>query len=360
MSSVSLCMIVKNERDTLARCLNSVCAAVDEIIIVDTGSVDNTKAIASKFTENIFDFAWVDDFSAARNFSFSKATCDYILWLDADDVLPAGEAQKLTELSLSLKNIPDVVMMKYQTAFDENDCVMWCYRERLLKRSRGFQWHGAVHEVITPEGQILYSDVTVQHRRTPRPPSDRNLHIYQAILEKGCELSARDNYYYARELFEWGRFDESAEILETFLDRIDGWSEDKLSACLMLSDCYAKKGDRKRQLSSLYRSLAYDEPRAGLCCALGKWYLGEGYTKAAAFWFRSALACPPPQSGFVWEEDREFLPCIWLCVCYDRLGDLNLAQFYNERARAVKPSDPSVLHNQAYLKTRLAEMQSAT
>ena len=74
MISVSLCMIVKNEEDVLERCLKSVAGLVDEIIIVDTGSTDRTREIATHFTNQIFDFPWQDDFSAARNEAFSHAS----------------------------------------------------------------------------------------------------------------------------------------------------------------------------------------------------------------------------------------------------------------------------------------------
>ena len=80
-------MIVKDESAVLERALNCAKQLADEIVIVDTGSKDNTKQIAQKFTDKVFDFVWQDDFSAARNFSFSKATCDYQMWLDADDVI---------------------------------------------------------------------------------------------------------------------------------------------------------------------------------------------------------------------------------------------------------------------------------
>ena len=73
---ISLCMIVKNEERVLARCLNSALRAVDEIITVDTGSTDKTKEIAARYSDKVFDFEWCDDFSAARNFAFSKAERD--------------------------------------------------------------------------------------------------------------------------------------------------------------------------------------------------------------------------------------------------------------------------------------------
>ena len=73
MIEISLCMIVKNEEKILTRCLDSVADLVDEIVIVDTGSTDATKKIAANYTDKIYDFTWVDDFSAARNFAFSKS-----------------------------------------------------------------------------------------------------------------------------------------------------------------------------------------------------------------------------------------------------------------------------------------------
>ena len=77
MVSISLCMIVKDEEAVLARCLDSVQGIADEIIIVDTGSSDQTRAIASQYGR-VLDFAWCNDFSAARNYSFAQAGCDYI------------------------------------------------------------------------------------------------------------------------------------------------------------------------------------------------------------------------------------------------------------------------------------------
>lgn len=72
MASISLCMIVRDEEAVLGRCLESVAPAVDEIIVVDTGSTDGTKAVAAAYTDRIFDFAWVDDFAAARNASLPR------------------------------------------------------------------------------------------------------------------------------------------------------------------------------------------------------------------------------------------------------------------------------------------------
>ena len=98
MISISLCMIVKNEERVLARCLDSLCELMDEIIIVDTGSTDSTIDIARKYTDKVYNFPWCDDFSAARNFSFSKATKEYIYVADADEVLDSENQKKFMQL----------------------------------------------------------------------------------------------------------------------------------------------------------------------------------------------------------------------------------------------------------------------
>ena len=87
MITVSVCMIVKNEEKVLGRCLDSLAGIADEIVIADTGSTDGTKAIAAQHNAKIFDFPWNGDFSAARNFAFSKASMEYIYSADADEVL---------------------------------------------------------------------------------------------------------------------------------------------------------------------------------------------------------------------------------------------------------------------------------
>ena len=95
-------MIVKNEENVLARCLDSVKEIADEIVIVDTGSTDHTKEIVGRFTGKIDDFQWIDDFSAARNYAFSLATQEFILWLDADDFFAERDRQLLLDLKKTL------------------------------------------------------------------------------------------------------------------------------------------------------------------------------------------------------------------------------------------------------------------
>ena len=141
-------MIVKDEEDVLERALSSITDIADEIIIVATGSTDMTKEIAAKFTDKIFDFEWCDDFSKARNYSFSKATQDYCMWLDADDDLLEADQKELMKLKETLSPETSVVMMRYNTGFDNDGKPTFTYyRERLLRREDQFYWEGFVQEV---------------------------------------------------------------------------------------------------------------------------------------------------------------------------------------------------------------------
>ena len=119
-------MIVKNESDNIERCLNSIYKAVDEIIIVDTGSFDTTKDICLKYTNKIYDFKWINDFSKARNYAIKKAKYDYILWLDADDYLTNENLLKLINLKIMLRTmlifiIFYMILIRTIRHFIEND-----------------------------------------------------------------------------------------------------------------------------------------------------------------------------------------------------------------------------------------------
>ena len=111
MTTVSLCMIVRNEEKVLARCLDSVRGIADEICITDTGSTDKTREIAQKYG-TVQVFPWCDDFAAARNFSFAQARMDYTLWLDADDVILEKDRQRFREMKEKLSGKEDIVIVK--------------------------------------------------------------------------------------------------------------------------------------------------------------------------------------------------------------------------------------------------------
>jgi glycosyltransferase involved in cell wall biosynthesis len=102
MPRVSLCLMVKNEAAHLPACLRSAADVVQEMIVVDTGSTDDTKEVAASLGARVFDFAWVDSFAAARNESLRHATGDWIFWLDGDEYLDETNRHKARALFASL------------------------------------------------------------------------------------------------------------------------------------------------------------------------------------------------------------------------------------------------------------------
>jgi glycosyltransferase involved in cell wall biosynthesis len=166
MPALSLCMIVRDEAEVLARCLDSVADLADEIVIVDTGSLDDTISIALRYDAKVLRYAWHDDFAAARNYSFKHATSPYILWLDADDVLPPEDREKLREWKPRLDK--DVYYLLYDYLQDEYGaslCLL--HRERIVRKDAGLRWHYPAHEcLLIPEG-VTSQDLPIRvvHRR---------------------------------------------------------------------------------------------------------------------------------------------------------------------------------------------------
>ena len=351
MISISLCMIVKNEERVLKRCLDSVKDIVDEIIIVDTGSHDKTKDIAKKYTDKIYDFKWEDDFSKARNFSFSKATKEYILWLDADDVILNEDKEKLLELKSSLDKNVDIVMMKYNIAYDKNGEATYSYnRERLVKRDKEYKWVSPVHEVIVPSGNIIFSDIAISHKKEKKTYSKRNLNIFKNMIKKGKKLDARQQYYYARELYYHYMYNEAIQEFSKFFNRNDGWIENKISACLDMYNCYQALKDEENSLKILFKSFEYDIPRASVCCNIAKHFYLIGNYNTAIFWYDLATKLKPRLETGAFEDldCYNYIPYLGLCVCYDKLKKYDIAKEYNEKVGKLRPNDEKYLYNKKY------------
>ncbi len=160
-SSISLCMIVKNEEDNLPRCLDSVRGVVDEIVIVDTGSTDRTVEIAESYGARVFNHPWEGNFSKARNYSLKYATCDWILILDADEELNKEDAPKLKEIAKNkeFKIVSFIIKNKYKDSTQEGHAQM----VRLYKNFNGVHYTGIVHNAIQYSGKCLYSSITIIH-----------------------------------------------------------------------------------------------------------------------------------------------------------------------------------------------------
>lgn len=339
-------MIVLNEQDVLDRCLECVKQFADEIIVVDTGSCDNTKQIASKYTDKVYDFVWCNDFSKARNFSFSKATCDYVMWLDADDVLKYSEIEKINQLKLSMN--ADTYMLKYATSFDEQGKAKFdFYRERIIRRSLRPKWIGFVHEVIPPMGKIEYLDITIEHRKITTAYTKRNLNLYRYALRRGAKFDAREQYYYARELFYWGYYSKAIKEFNKFLNLPNKFMPNVIDAYYTLAQCYLMLDKINKAKQKLIECINLYTPSAEIVCELASLYVKSGQYDIAIYYYESALNIDKAEDKgfFVREEYYYLIPLTQLTYIYYKTGSYNKAKYYQLKCEQMYPNNEIVKYN---------------
>lgn len=283
MITISLCMIVKNEEAVLARCLDSVASLMDEIIIVDTGSTDRTKEIAAQYTDQIYDFAWCDDFSAARNYAFSLAHMDYIYAPDADEYLDLENQRKFLLLKGAMLPEIEIVQMHYVTPPDYNT-VQNCKKElrpKLFKRLRTFTWVDPVHETIRTEPVIYDSDIDILHR-PHASHGKRDLQLFVKAFQRDGILSEKITRMYARELYKCGDPEDFLSAEPYFLRHYEAHTDAESAAVLA-------HAARSRQDTDAFFAICLKDmcqtPCAEICHELGAHYEERGNVEEAALWY---------------------------------------------------------------------------
>jgi GT2 family glycosyltransferase/Flp pilus assembly protein TadD len=243
--AVSLCMIVKNEEKNLPRCLVSLKSLVDEMIVVNTGSADRTGDIARIYGANVYDLEWKNDFSEARNYSLSKATGDWILVLDADEVISPADHHviagivnkkggKRAAYSFTTRNYINDMTMTGWTAngglYPEEEAGSGWYpsrKVRLFPHDNRIRFENPVHELV--ENSLRGTGITIKEINIP-------IHHY-GKLSRDRVISKGEDYYnlgkvkveesggdlqsifeLAVQATELGRYEEAAELWQNLLD----------------------------------------------------------------------------------------------------------------------------------------------
>ena len=291
MATISLCMIVKNEEQVLARCLDSVADLMDEIIIVDTGSTDRTKEIAARYTDQIYDFTWIGDFSAARNFSFSKATMEYIYAPDADEVLDAENRARFLDLKNCLLPEIEIVQMWYVTeAFNTVMNVKRELRPKLFKRLRTFTWIDPVHETVRLDPVVFDSDIEIQHKPLA-VHGGRDFEICERFYARDGKLSPKLRKMYAKELLKCGELTDFERAYGFFTGE---WEKDPMAeagreAACVLAHLARLQGNGAELMKYALRDML-DTPCAEICYELGCYYKDSMDYDEAIVWYQNAVS----------------------------------------------------------------------
>lgn len=335
MVTFSLCMIVKNEERVLKRCLDSVADLMDEVIIVDTGSVDRTKEIAAKYTDKIFDFAWTGNFSDARNFAFSKAGCDYIYSADADEILDEENRKKLLQLKEAILPEIDIVQMKYTNQLEFGTIYNYDeeLRPKLFKRLRSFRWEEPIHETVVLAPVVYDSDIAIIHK-PEQSHTARDIAAFERIIREGGRLSKRLHNLYAKELFVSGSeeecmravafFEQSAMDAERSLDEMK-------EAC-----CVAARGNRLAGNVPAFFKYALKNVAADgcaeICCELGCYYQGIGDYEEAVLWYYNAAY---ESECILNVQYAGSIPLKGLAECYEAVGNVEMAEKYMDELETL-------------------------
>jgi len=323
MVTISVCMIVKNEEKVLAGCLDSLEGLWEELIIVDTGSTDATKEIARKYTDKVYDFAWTGNFSDARNYSFSKAGCDYIYSADADEVLDEENRNKFHILknALTADSEIEIVQMYYGNQLSQNSIYNFDkeYRPKLYKRIREFRFMDPIHEVVQLEPVVFDSDVEIMHLPTS-PHGARDIKNFEKMIREGKPVSKRLHSMYAKELFIAGTKEDFINAREFFLESAEdmGRSEDEVNeAFCVVTRCARISGDTETFFKYALKGIAGDGS-AELCCELGDYYLEKKDYNEAALWYSNAAFETECILNIKYKEEY---PLKKLIVCYEEAGN---------------------------------------
>jgi hypothetical protein len=279
----------------------------DEIVVVDTGSTDATRAIAAEFGARVFDFAWIDDFAAARNAALAQATGDYVFWLDADDVIEPGEREKLERLLGGLSQTPQagyVVRCACDPSSDGSGGEVVVDHIRLFPLRDDVRWTYRVHEQIVTALKragipVRWTDLTVRHLGYIDPSlRARKLERDAGILHQ--ELKDRpDDPFVLFNLgaiaIEWGDGPKALEYLRRSLSRSAASDSITRKLFVLIARAHQMTGDTGAALRSCAEGLSLDPQDAELWFRKGVLHRHRGESAQAEACWRRILGLRRPE-----------------------------------------------------------------
>lgn len=355
-NTLTACLIVKDEQERLPACLESIKGIWDQLVVVDTGSTDETVNIAKAYGAQVEHFEWCDDFSAARNYCETFATGDYIFWIDADETLIEGH-DRIREIVIEGK--PDGVRPQCVMRRDEYGNVDGGHlRQELLRRRGSGKWLGKIHECFedralgTVELGIVY-----EHAKRSRGtvPDEYFPQLRKAV---SGHLYPRELFYLAKEHIVYGNYAEAAACAQLVLDLQKGFITDRAHAALIKGDALRALEDYAGSHKAYLRAIQEYDQWAEPFFALASLLMHVGQPKSAVIWAYAAVH----QVG-----DRDFMPIYdhaiyrWkryalLAQCLETLKRYDEALPWAEIAAEEQPGDKQIVAMAVELRQRVQEM----
>ena len=332
---ISVCMIVKNEEVFLQECLDTMRRYVDEIIVVDTGSTDRTKEIALDCKAKVYDFAWCDDFSAARNFSLDKASHDWVLILDADEVITTFDRQQIK--SVMEADSPIVGRIKLiNLVTDATGEKRHSERISRFFNRKLFRYEGCIHEqVVRIDGKpydTVNVDITVEHSGYTEEVIQRTDKIMRNInlLQQSLQREPEDTYL----LYQLGKSHSLAKIfteaIHYFTQALGSPLDYSLEYVAELVESYGYallNSKRYAEALCLTHYEQYYSESPDYLFMLGLVYMNNGMFSKA---IESFSRCRESKEGKT-EGINSWLPAYNIAVIYECLGQMEEATLYYQQ-----------------------------
>lgn len=341
MIPISVCIIGKNEEQHIEKCLAPLAPFPFEIVYVDTGSTDRTKEIAAKHNAKIYEFTWIDDFSAARNFALEKAANEYVLFLDCDEYLAELDA---TVLDQALRAHPLDVGMLLRNNYYEANGTQTNYPDRVerLFSKKSFHYKGIIHEQVVTLSQDspLYGrydiPLTVDHAgysggiEDMRRKADRN----NTLLFREIEKHPKDPYLYFQvgQSYNGIRDYENAYIYykKSFalpLNPSEPWVQIMATAYINSMNHTGRSEEAQAFFEPFYEHFSGD---ANFYCSMGNVYLNLDPPQPlnAMAEYIKALHCPDARE----KGANSFIPYYNIGLVNEMLGSLDSARTFYQKA----------------------------
>lgn len=355
-NTLGVAIIARNAEATIKECIQSFAPYVDQIVVVLAGkSTDKTARLAKKASSKVelYDFEWIDDFAAARNFSFSKFKTDWLFWMDSDDVV--YQAENLKGLIEKAEPKVGAIWLPYHYAIDEFGNVHTLYiRERILKAEYGWIWRGRLHETISPLTPCKFvktEDVIILHKhKGGEPRNERNFRILNIMYQENPE-DKRVWLYLGHQNFAAQNWMEAAQWYLKF-----GTDNGAIAVERYQALCYCVKALRNMQdnqaIDTALMAIELFPNYKDAYLELAHSYLMIGDADKAIHWVmlsdKKDLIEEPPQIIFINPLEYTFNKYALLSECYMKKGDFTTALNYLREAYKIRPI-PDVMQNIKYI-----------
>lgn len=339
MIRVSMVMIARDNRDTIGNALDDALAAgCHELIVVDTGSVDETPQIAFKRGARVVSRKWVDDFAHSKNQAISLARNDWCLILDSDDrISDPAELRRFFEHDLArLPDTCDAMLMDIHVGIGPQAHTVT--QVRLVRRSSGLRFQFPIHETINCDGHDVYHlrEVRINHHR-PFDPShnERNLRIltkhYEDMAGQSQEFQQHIRHNLAREYLG---VNDKANARRVFAEYFAAATPEQSHDYWALLN-YALATTQQSQRLLRFQAAAHANPyRAEAWVEAGRVLIAMKRYRQALIVLERARRCTYPGAGIAYTPDYTWRPLLLIAVCADALGNYAAAQEFTRAAKA--------------------------